>query len=106
MLLYFTNGSKKFIGNMGHRSGKLDVETMWSFHLDHDRLVAGSGPGPSTNRSKSSQSLCECEICFSPTPTLTNGFYWGHQCSWTLTPANNIQVSIMQSDNRTGSNQA
>ena len=22
-----------------------------------------------------------------------DGFYWGHQCSWTLTPANNMQVS-------------
>ena len=22
-----------------------------------------------------------------PTPT-PNGFYWGHQCSWTLAPAN------------------
>ena len=28
-----------------------------------------------------------------------NGFYCGHQCSWTLTPANSIQVSIIQSDN-------
>ena len=28
-----------------------------------------------------------------------NGFYQGHQCSWTLTPANTIQVSIMQFDN-------
>ena len=28
-----------------------------------------------------------------------NGFYWGHQCSWTLTPANSMQVSIMQFDN-------
>ena len=27
------------------------------------------------------------------------GFYWGHQCSWTLTPANSMQVSIMQFDN-------
>ena len=27
-----------------------------------------------------------------------NGFYWGHQCSWTLTPANSMQVSIMQFD--------
>ena len=27
------------------------------------------------------------------------GFYWGHQCSWTLTPVNSMQVSIMQSDN-------
>ena len=25
-----------------------------------------------------------------------NGFYWGHQCSWTLAPANSMQVSIMQ----------
>ena len=23
------------------------------------------------------------------------GFYWGHQCSWTLTQANNIKVSKM-----------
>ena len=28
-----------------------------------------------------------------------NSFYWGHQYSWTLTPANSMQVSIMQSDN-------
>ena len=36
-----------------------------------------------------------------------NGFYWGHQCSWTLTPANSLQVTIMQSDmtTATGSNQ-
>ena len=28
----------------------------------------------------------------SPTSTAhPNGFYWGHQCSWTLTPANNMQ---------------
>ena len=27
------------------------------------------------------------------------GFYWGHQCSWTLTPVNSMQVSNMQSDN-------
>ena len=28
----------------------------------------------------------------SPTSTAhPNGFYWGHQCSWTLTPANNTQ---------------
>ena len=26
-----------------------------------------------------------------------NGFYWVHQCSWTLT-ANSMQVSIMQFD--------
>ena len=26
-----------------------------------------------------------------------NDFYWGHQCSWTLSPANSIQVSNMQS---------
>ena len=25
-----------------------------------------------------------------------NGFYWGNQCSRTLTPANSMQVSIMQ----------
>ena len=28
----------------------------------------------------------------------SNGVYWGHQCSWTFTPANSIQVSIMKSD--------
>ena len=27
-----------------------------------------------------------------------SGFHWGHQCSWTLTPANIMQISIMQSD--------
>ena len=27
-----------------------------------------------------------------------NGFYWGHQCSWTFTPANSMQAFIMQSD--------
>ena len=25
------------------------------------------------------------------------GFYWGHQCSWTHTAANSMQVSIIQS---------
>ena len=25
-----------------------------------------------------------------------NGLYWGHQRSWTLTPANSTQVSNMQ----------
>ena len=29
-----------------------------------------------------------------------NGFYRDHQCSWTLTPANSMQVSNMQSDER------
>ena len=24
--------------------------------------------------------------------------HWGHQCLWTLTPANSMQVSIMQFD--------
>ena len=28
-----------------------------------------------------------------------NGFYWGHQLPRTLTPANSMKVSIMQSDN-------
>ena len=28
-----------------------------------------------------------------------NDFYWGRQCSWTLTLANSMQVSIMQFDN-------
>ena len=32
------------------------------------------------------------------TDYLPYGFYWGHQCSWTLTPANSMQVSNMQSD--------
>ena len=27
-----------------------------------------------------------------------NGFNWGHQCSWTLTPAKNMQVSVIQYD--------
>ena len=27
-------------------------------------------------------------------------FYCDHQCSWTLTPANSMQVSIMQFDDR------
>ena len=27
-----------------------------------------------------------------------NGFYWGHQTSWTLTPVNSMQVTIEQSD--------
>ena len=35
----------------------------------------------------------------SPTLTLmAYGFYWGRQCSWTLTTANSMQVSNMQSD--------
>ena len=29
-----------------------------------------------------------------------SGFYCGQQCSWTLTPANSMQDSIMQSDDR------
>ena len=29
-----------------------------------------------------------------------DGFYWGHQCSWTLAAANSMQVSNMQSDDR------
>ena len=29
-----------------------------------------------------------------------NGFYWDHQYSWTLTSANSMQDSIMQSDDR------
>ena len=29
-----------------------------------------------------------------------SGFYLGQQCSWTLTPANSMQDSIMQSDDR------
>ena len=29
------------------------------------------------------------------------GFYWGHQCSWTLTQANSMQVSIVQTGNCT-----
>ena len=32
-------------------------------------------------------------------PIPPDGFYWGHQCSWTLTPANSMQASIMQFDN-------
>ena len=28
-----------------------------------------------------------------------NGFYCGHQCSWTLTPDNSMQVPIMHSSN-------
>ena len=27
-----------------------------------------------------------------------DGFQWGHQCSWTLTTVNSMQVSIMQPD--------
>ena len=30
-----------------------------------------------------------------------NEFYWGHQCPWTLTLANSMQVSNMRSDSRT-----
>ena len=33
-----------------------------------------------------------------PTPILM-AFNWGHLCSYTLTPVNSLQVSIMQSDN-------
>ena len=29
----------------------------------------------------------------------SNGFYWGHQCSWILTTGNSMQVSNIQSDN-------
>ena len=27
-----------------------------------------------------------------------NGYYWGHQCSWTLTPANSMQVWQLQQE--------
>ena len=40
------------------------------------------------------------EYCFLLKPhSHHNGFYWGLQCSWTLTPANSMQVSIMQMKN-------
>ena len=32
------------------------------------------------------------------TPQHPNGFYWGHQCSWTFAQANGMEVSNMQSD--------
>ena len=36
--------------------------------------------------------------CFLKPHSHRNGFYWGHQCSWTLTltPANSVQVPNMQ----------
>jgi len=34
------------------------------------------------------------EKCFLKPHSHPNGFYWGHQCSWTLTPDNSMQVSI------------
>ena len=39
-------------------------------------------------------------LLFISTSGHTNGFYWNYQyqCSMTLTPANRMQVSIMQSD--------
>ena len=38
------------------------------------------------------------KIIFINPHSYQNGFYCGHKCSWTLTPANCIQVAIMQSD--------
>ena len=38
--------------------------------------------------------------CFIKPHSHPNGFYWGHQCSWTLTLAKSMKVSIMQSDDR------
>ena len=52
------------------------------------KLVSGKG-----------QKIIKAFEC--PTLTLSNDFYFGHQCSWTLTPANSMrQVSIMPADNR------
>ena len=39
----------------------------------------------------------EAVIVLLKTYSHPNGFYLGHRCSWTLTQANSVQVSIMQS---------
>ena len=51
--------------------------------------IAGSTTGKATLQSKF--------VFLSVHP---NGFYWGHQCSWSLTSANSMQVSIIHSYNQ------
>ena len=36
----------------------------------------------------------ECFLIFLKPHSHRNGFYWGHQCSWTLTPANRMQAKF------------
>ena len=43
---------------------------------------------------------CYVHVFITPPHSQSNGFYWAQQCSWTLTPANTMQVSNEQSDNR------
>ena len=45
------------------------------------------------------QNCCSITEFFLKPHSHPNCFYWGHQCSWILTPANSMQVSIMQFDN-------
>ena len=43
--------------------------------------------------------LCRCCKTFLVKPhSPPDGFYWDHQCSWTLTSANSMRVYIMQTD--------
>ena len=43
--------------------------------------------------------LCRCCKTFLIKPhSHPDGFYWNHQCSWTLTSANSMRVYIMQTD--------
>ena len=44
-------------------------------------------------------------VYLTPTTYHPNGFCWGHQCSWTLTPANSMKVSSMHRRAAKGSNQ-
>ena len=45
-------------------------------------------------------------VFFKNPDTQTSVFDWGHQCSWTLTLAISIQISIIQFSIKKGSNQA
>ena len=46
-----------------------------------------------------------CRSVFIFTHSHPSGFHWGHQCSWTLTSANSMQVSNIEFLTVTGSNQ-
>ena len=38
-----------------------------------------------------------CQLVFIKPCSHPSGFYWGHQCSWTLTRVNSMKISIIQS---------
>ena len=46
------------------------------------------------NQLKSQSALCNFSKQFRSN-SHPNGFYWGHKCSWTLTPAKSMQVPNM-----------